>query len=190
MRGEFNIGLAALLVAVVVQGVGQPHMRQVPVTFTGGYVTNPRDNGRPVVLIASALGVPANVFRKAFSGVTPARGRAPEPDQVHRNKEALLSALAPFGITNELLDTVSDYYRYRRDRGEMWRNTPAEAYAVISKGRIVSFRITNPGSGYTSAPTASVPGFESIPLSTTVTYSRRFESNGSLASISIASNNK
>ena len=34
-----------------------PDVRQVPVVFTGGYETDPRDRGRPVILVASALGV-------------------------------------------------------------------------------------------------------------------------------------
>src|SRR5688500_17958881 len=44
----------------------------VTVTISGGHQTDARDNGRPVVLIAAALGVPTEVFRTALSGVTPA----------------------------------------------------------------------------------------------------------------------
>src|SRR5437879_4504223 len=72
--------------------------RQVDVAFTGGHETDPRDGGRPVVLVAAALKVPADVFPKAFSGVTPAAGgRQPSREQVRRNKEALLRVLAPYG---------------------------------------------------------------------------------------------
>jgi hypothetical protein len=57
--------------------------RTVRVTITGGYATDPRDNGRPVRLVAGALGVPPDVFREAFSHVTPAPGgEEPDPDQV------------------------------------------------------------------------------------------------------------
>src|SRR5947209_5523361 len=56
---------------------------RIPVTFAGGHETDPRDRGRPVVLIAAALGVPADVFRAAFRNVTPApAGREPDPEQV------------------------------------------------------------------------------------------------------------
>ncbi|HZK82980.1 MAG TPA: hypothetical protein VFC46_17990 [Humisphaera sp.] len=43
----------------------------VPVTLTGGFETDPRDHGRPVVLIAAALNVSSDIFRDAFSHVTP-----------------------------------------------------------------------------------------------------------------------
>src|SRR3954464_1418244 len=86
---------------------------KVPVTFSGGHETDPRDHGRPVVLIAAALGLMPDVFRDAFSRVRPARdGRDPEPAQVRQNKAVLLDALEKYGITNEQLDRVSDYYRY------------------------------------------------------------------------------
>src|SRR5436190_8396245 len=89
---------------------------KVPVTFSGGHDTDPQDRGRPVVLVAAALGVKPEVFREAFRGVTPARGGKPTPEQARSNKEALLKVLKPYGITNERLDEVSDYYRYRPER--------------------------------------------------------------------------
>src|SRR4051794_34511931 len=49
-----------------------PAVMRVPVVFSGGHETNLRDHGRPVVLVAGALGVPAQVFRDAFSHVRPA----------------------------------------------------------------------------------------------------------------------
>ena len=136
---------------------------RVNVTFSGGYETDPRDRGRPVALIAAALDVPQDVFRKAFSGVTPASGgRAPEPRQVRENKSALLKVLGPLGVTNERLDEVSNYYRYNRQRGEMWRHAPAEAYATVQGGKVVGFTITKAGSGYSSAPEISIPGFGTV----------------------------
>src|SRR6059058_3191920 len=107
------VNLAALSLAMSVRALGpttQPHAatkpapgdRQVPVTFTGGFDTDPRDHGRPVILVASALGVTADVFRDALSHVTPAAdGRAPEPEQVRKNKRALLDALSKYGVTND-----------------------------------------------------------------------------------------
>ena len=51
---------------------------QVPLAFAGGHDTDRRDGGRPVALVAAALGVPDQVFRDAFTHVTPAGpGREP-----------------------------------------------------------------------------------------------------------------
>src|ERR1700727_2764514 len=93
---------------------------KVPLVFQGGHDTDPRDHGRPVVLVAAALGVPIAVFRNAFSHVHPApAGEQPTQNEVHDNKRQLLSRLAPYGVTNERLDEVSNYYRYRPQNGEM-----------------------------------------------------------------------
>src|SRR5947207_14334859 len=91
---------------------------KIPVTFFGGHETDPQDHGRPVVLVAAALNVRPKVFRKAFSGVTPARGRGPTGEEARRNKEALMAVLGPYTVTNERLDEVSTYSRYRTAKGE------------------------------------------------------------------------
>ncbi len=123
------------------------------VVVSGGYETDPRDNGRPVVLIASMLGVSPEVFREAFSHVQPAgAGMTPSTEHARMNKELLMSVLAPYGITNDYLDTVSNYYRYNGSAGETWRHTPAVIKAVVTDGVVTGFEIVNPGSGYTSAP--------------------------------------
>jgi hypothetical protein len=161
---------------------------RVPVVFSGGHETDPRDRGRPVVLIAAALGVPSDVFREAFSHVRPApAGTAPDPRQVRDNKAALMDALGPYGITNERLDTVSDYYRYVRRRGKLWPTKPATAYALVQDGKIVSFVVTNGGSGYTSPPTVTVRDFEGAGASAKVelSFSKQFVNNGSVASIKL-----
>ena len=159
---------------------------RVPVVFSGGHETDPRDRGRPVVLIAAALGVPADVFREAFSHVRPApAGTAPDPRQVRDNKAALLDALGPYGITNERLDTVSDYYRYVRRRGKLWPTKPASAYALVRDGKITSFVVTNGGSGYTSSPTVTVPNFEGATAKVELSFSKQFAKNGSVASIKL-----
>lgn len=176
-------GLTAILVGasalVAAQG---SHEKIVPVSFTGGFETDPRDHGRPVVLIASALGVTEKVFREAFTHVTPAAaGDRPEPGQVRQNKEALLSALGPYGVTNERLDAVSDYYRYNPSRGEMWRSTPAKANAIVVDGVVTVFKITNPGSGYSSPPKVTVPGMGAFKA--TLRFTKRFDTNGSVSAI-------
>ncbi len=163
-----------------------PSTTRVPVVFSGGHETDPRDRGRPVVLIAAALGVPSDVFREAFSHVRPApAGTAPDPRQVRDNKAALLDALGPYGITNERLDTVSDYYRYVRRRGKLWPTKPAAAYALVRDGRIVSFVVTNGGSGYSSPPTVTVRDFDGATAKVELSFSKQFTKNGSVASIKL-----
>ena len=82
-----------------------------PVMFSGGHDTDARDGGRPIVLIAAALEVSPDVFREAFRGVTPAKGRGPTEDEAKKNKAALMKVLRPHGVTNDRLDEVSNFYR-------------------------------------------------------------------------------
>jgi hypothetical protein len=138
------------------------------------------------VLIAAALKVPPEVFRQAFSNVKPApAGQQPEPDQVRKNKETLLRSLAPYGITNDRLDTVSNYYRYNRSRGEMWRTAPATAYATVSNGVVVGFTITNSGSGYSSPPTITLKGMVDPHAIASLSFDTEFSKNGSIKEIAM-----
>src|SRR6476646_4261686 len=75
-----------------------------PVSFAGGHETDSRDGGRPVVLIAAALGVKPEVFRETFSRVRPAKNGKPSGQEARRNKEVLMEALGRYGISNERLD--------------------------------------------------------------------------------------
>ena len=159
---------------------------RIPVIFSGGHETDPQDRGRPVVLIAGALGIAPEVFREAFSRVHPApAGTAPAPDQVRKNKEALMSALGRYGITNEQLDAVSNNYRYRRERGEMWPTNPATAYALVQNGAVTGFTITSGGAGYSSPPSVSVPGTNGLNASVELMFSRNFAENGSVKAITV-----
>ncbi|HWE03642.1 MAG TPA: hypothetical protein VG326_14650 [Tepidisphaeraceae bacterium] len=158
----------------------------VPVTLTGGFDTDSRDHGRPVILIASALDVSADVFRKAFSFVTPASGgRQPEPAQVNLNKQALLRNLGPYGVTNDWLDTVSNFYRYSASKGEMWRHTPAVVYATVHNGAVTGFTIATPGAGYSSAPTVSIAGMENVNAIVALSFGVDLAKNGSIKEITI-----
>jgi hypothetical protein len=158
-------------------------MTRVPVKFSGGHETDRRDRGRPVVLIAAALGVSSDVFREAFSHVRPApAGSRPAPEQVRQNKEALMDALGPHGVTNDRLDEVSNYYRYVRSRGEMWPTRPAQAYAEVKDGKIVKFVVTKGGAGYSSPPTATVPGFDAT-TKVELSFGKKLENNGSVKAI-------
>jgi hypothetical protein len=157
------------------------------ITISGGHATDPRDKGRPVVLIASALGVSSEVFREAFSGVTPAGlERNPTQEEAQRNKAALLKVLGPYGITNDRLDEVSNFYRYNGQKSKTWRVTPATVKAIETNGVVTGIQIINPGAGYSSNPTITVKGPNgTVTATTTVTYTQDFKTNGSLASVTL-----
>ena len=160
---------------------------RVPVVFSGGHDTDGRDKGRPVVLVAGALGVPPEVFRDAFSRVHPAGpdSGGPTREEAQANKAALMSVLAKYGITNERLDEVSNRYRYVRSRGEMWPTTPAVANALVQNGVVTGYEIVSGGNGYSSAPTVTVPNVKAAPAKVELSFGKSFESNGSVAKITI-----
>lgn len=155
------------------------------VVFRGGYETNPIDRGRPVALIAAALGVETEVFRQAFSGVTPAHGRGPSEAEARANKKVLLDALGKFGISNERLDEVSNYYRYQPQSGELWQHTPATATATVEHGEVVSVQITNAGAGYMTPPTVVVAGHPDVRIEATLEFTQNLQTNGRLASLTV-----
>jgi hypothetical protein len=111
---------------------------RVAVVFSGGHDTEGVDHGRPVVLIAAALGVKPEVFREAFSHVHPAGpgSGGPTDAEARQNKSALMNALGKYGITNERLNEVSNFYRYASWNGGIWKNTPATANALVKNGNI------------------------------------------------------
>ena len=158
----------------------------VPVQISGGHDLGKHDFGRPVSLIAAALEVKTEVFREAFSGVTPARGRGPTGEEARKNKAALMKVLAPKGVTNDRLDEVSDYYRFRPESGKIWTNKAAVAHAVIVGGKIERIVVTEPGHGYCSIPKIVVPGFEQAEFETSLSYSTDFKKNGAISTIKIA----
>ncbi|MCA9114911.1 MAG: hypothetical protein KDA79_07465 [Planctomycetaceae bacterium] len=157
------------------------------VVFRGGYETDRRDGGRPVALIAAALGVEPQVFRDAFSRVTPARGGdGPSPALARRNKEVLLDALGKHGIANDRLDEVSNFYRYRPEGGELWRHASARATAIIENGQVTGFRITSAGYGYLTPPRVTVAGHDEIKVEATLGFSTDMRQNGRVTSLQIA----
>ncbi len=185
------------LVLAVFGGTGMSAMRaqsaastpaRVPVVFAGGYDTEGRDRGRPVVLIAAALGLPPEVFREAFTHVHPAGpgSGGPTDAEARSNKAALMSALGPYGITNgDRLDAVSNHYRYVRERGERWPTKSAVAFALVANGKITGFEIEDGGTGYTSPPTVTVPGFPDVKANVRLAFGKEFERNGSVAAIAL-----
>src|SRR5262249_32645502 len=122
--------------------------------------------------------------------VTPAKGGRPTGEQARKNKAALMKVLKPLGVTNERLDEVSDYYRYRPQAGELWKTTPAKAHAVVEDGKIKQIVVTEPGSGYSTAPTATVTGMEKTPLEVAVHFDKDLKKNGSISAIEVAKTDK
>jgi hypothetical protein len=183
-----NVSLILSAVAGCGRGGSEPTIADAAagtVVFQGGYETDPVDRGRPVALIAGALGVETEVFRDAFSGVNPAHGRGPSEAEARANKKVLLDALGQHGITNDRLDEVSNYYRYQPQSGELWQHTPATATATVSDGKVVSVKITNPGAGYMASPTVVVAGHPDVKIEAAIEFTQDFKTNGRLASLTI-----
>jgi hypothetical protein len=163
---------------------GSASAATISVTISGGLDTVAGDNGRPIVLVAGLLDVPPAVFRKAFSGVTPANpGVGPTVEEAQANKAALLSVLTPYGITNDELDDASNTYRYNAGAGKVWPHTAATAVAIVSNGVVTGVRVTSGGSGYTSAPTITLS--DGRTATATLAYGQNADSNGSIASITL-----
>jgi hypothetical protein len=182
------IGLVGLVLAVItVAGCSSDapsKSSSVTVTITGGLDTVAGDNGRPIVLVAGLLGVTPEVFRKAFSGVTPADpSKGPTSEDAQRNKAALLAVLGPYGVTNDQLDNASNTYRYNESAGQSWPHTTAKATAIVAKGVVTAIKVVDGGSGYTSAPTVTLSNGQAA--TATLTYGKVVATNGSVASITV-----
>lgn len=181
--------IAALTLVVLLSGCAAStgpttDTSEVTVTIEGGLETDQVDGGRPVALVAAALGVPAEVFREAFSGVTPAgAGEDPDSAQVALNKQALLDVLGPYGITNDQLDAASNFYRYNGSAGEQWPHESATAVAVVTDGVVTSVTITNPGYGYSSTPTVTLSNGQHATAS--LAFGKDTATNGSISGISL-----
>lgn len=175
-----------LLGWVLMVGFASAEETTVPVTISEGHETDRRDGGRPIVLIAAALEVKPETFREAFSGVKPAHDHKPTNEEAQRNKEALMKVLQPFGITNDRLDAVSNYYRYQPQKGQLWTNVPAKAHAVVEDGKIKSIVVDEPGAGYSSTPKVTVEGMDKAQLKVTLTYDKDLKKNGSIKLIEVS----
>ncbi len=160
---------------------------QVPLTFSGGHETEGRDRGRPVVLVAAGLGVPPEVFREAFSHVKPAGpGEQPEEAQVRKNKQALMAALGPYGVTDDRLNEVSNWYRYRRESGDLWKHVDAAGYATVTDGKVTAMVLTNPGAGYTTPPMVTIAGMPQVTLTARLWFGTDLARNGSIQDVRTA----
>lgn len=177
-----TFALGALIAGIAAVMARAPE-NEFPLVFSGGHEIGKNDFGRPVVLIAAALGVKPDQFREAFSGVTPAKGRKPSQEEARQNKAALMRVLSPLGVSNERLDEVSDYYRYRPQKGELWRTSPAKGYAVMEGGKVAKIVITHGGSGYSTPPTVRIQGMESIRLRAELALSKELSKNGAVRAV-------
>jgi hypothetical protein len=161
---------------------------RVPVVFTGGHETEGVDHGRPVVLIAAALGVKPEIFREAFSHVHPAGpgSGGPTEAEARRNKAALMKALAQYGVTDERLNEVSNFYRYPPGRGNIWKNKPASADALVKDGAVIGYEITDGGFGYTTPPTVSVPNISGAVAKVEISFGKDMKANGAVSAITVS----
>lgn len=157
----------------------------VAAEISGGHETVPGDGGRPDALIAGALGIPEEAFRYAFSFVTPEPNGAEHPATAQRNKSELLPRLAEYGVTNDRLDTVMNYYRYVPQSGGLWPTDAADVRVDIEGGKIVGFTVLSGGSGYTSTPTITVPGFGQVQADVKLGFSSDFSQNGTILSVTV-----
>jgi hypothetical protein len=172
-------------------GPGGPVTR-VPVVFSEGHDTDPRDHGRPVILVAGALGVAPEVFREAFSHVHPAGpdSGGPTGEEARANKAALMSVLGKYGITNDRLDEVSNRYRYVKSHGQMWPTKAAVANAVVQNGMITGYEIISGGFGYSSPPIVTIPNVKGTAPKVELSFGKDFEANGSVSVITGAADKK
>ena len=184
--GVVSIGLVGLGVVLAADRAPRPKPGEVAVTFEGGHGTDRRDGGRPVGLVAAALGVPPDVFREAFTHVHPADpGRGPTGDEARANKHELLGRLETYGVTNERLDEVSNFYRYRPQANELWTHRDAVAFATVKDGRVVGFRVADPGYGYSTPPVVRVAGVPDAGGIVTLHADTDLKKNGSVGHVAV-----
>ncbi len=96
-----------------------------------------------------------------------------------------MSVLGPLKVTNDRLDEVSNYYRYRPEKRELWPTKQAKAYAAVEDNKIKKIVVTEPGAGYSSPPKATVKGFDKLRLETKVKFETDLKKNGGVASVEV-----
>ena len=162
-------------------------VQRVPVVFSEGHDTDRRDHGRPVVLVASALGVTPDVFRDAFSHVHPAGpgSGGPTDAEARANKAALMSALGKFGVTDERLNEASNFYRYPPGSRDLWRHKEAVANALVQNGVVTGYEIVSGGYGYTTPPSVTVPNVNGPVPKVELSFGKDFHTNGSVSAIKV-----
>ena len=94
-------------------------------------------------------------------------------------------ALGKYGITNDRLDTVSNFYRYPPGSKSLWKNQPATASALVKDGAVIGYELTSGGSGYTTPPTVSVPDIKGATTKVELSFSKDFETNSAVSAITV-----
>jgi len=155
------------------------------ITISGGHETDDIDAGRPVFLIGSMLGITGEQFRDAFSYVTPEENGHLNDETAQANKVKLLAQLEPYGITNDEINSVTDYYRYYPGDINIWPYAHVVLDATISNGTVTSFKVISGGHGYTSNVTIVVDGYGNIPVNAIISYTDSFETNGAIDTITV-----
>jgi hypothetical protein len=153
------------------------------VTVSGGFGLAPVDKGRPSFLYDGILGVPHGTWRKAFAGVVPSKDGPPTQAEEETNKKAIMSVLAPYGITDAQVNRVADYYRFDKQAGDTWPHRAATVEAVVTKGKVTGFTIVDPGVGYQTAPTITVAGHPKLEIKVRLAFTTDFATNGHVASV-------
>lgn len=164
-----------------------PGETRLAIQFNGGHDTDPRDHGRPVTLIAAALKVPQDVFRQTFKNVHPAGpgSGGPTEEEARQNKAALMAGLSPYGVTDERLNAVSNYYRYmKKNHDDLWQHRDAIAYAIVKDNKVVRFDIPDSGAGYTSQPKGTIASLPAVNVTGKLHFGTDLQTNGSIESLS------
>ena len=97
-----------------------------------------------------------------------------------------MNALGKFGVTDDRLNAVSNFYRYPPGSRALWKNKPATANALLKNGTIVGYEITSGGYGYTRPPTVSAPGSDGAMAKVEISYGKYLETNGAVSAITIS----
>jgi hypothetical protein len=72
-----------------------------------------------------------------------------------------------------------------RSRGELWPVKAAVANALVQNGEVTGFEMVSGGSGYSSEPVVTVPGFKGLAATGKLSFGTLMESNGSVSGIVI-----
>lgn len=96
-----------------------------------------------------------------------------------------MDKLAPHGVTNERLDEVSNFYRYRPQSGELWNHKPAKATATIKDGKVVGFKILDEGFGYSTPPNVQIAGYENVRVKAEIEFTADLKTNGRIKTLTV-----
>ena len=131
--------------------------------------------------------MPDAVFRETFSHVHPAGpgSGGPTDAEARQNKAALMKGLSPYGVTDDRINTVSNYYRYmKRNHDDLWQHREAVAFAVVNAdGKVVRFDLPDSGAGYTTPPKVTIAELPGITVIAKLKFGTDLTTNGSIESL-------